>query len=371
MPTDLKTQLEELPQEQRGISSINQTSSSTLKRAGVMLGILIFCAILGVLYWNYRHHTHHPQEAAQKDLRLTSAVPRRTFIDLPTAQPAPAEPPPLPKGHGFNLSRNQHIMPSSRTQRKEKPPLVLDKSDSSLMATSTGAVRESQPVETVSVGTVSEEHPHGMEKRLSGTSTPARQAEQLKDRNFILAKGSFIDCALQTKLDSTVPGMTACVVTRNIYSDNGRVVLIERGSTVSGEYKANLRQGMARLFILWTRIKTPHGVIINLDSPGTDQLGGAGVPGYVDNHFWQRFGGALLLSLLDDAADVASSRLGGQKDGQISFNETVSSTQDMATESLKNSINIPPTLYKNQGEQIGIYVARDLDFSSVYDVAND
>ena len=41
----------------------------------------------------------------------------------------------------------------------------------------------------------------------------------------------------------------------------------------------------------------------------------------------------------------------------------------MATEALKNTINIPPTLYKNQGEQVGIYIARDLDFSDVYDVS--
>lgn len=160
--------------------------------------------------------------------------------------------------------------------------------------------------------------------------------------------------------------MTACVITRNIYSDNGKVLLIERGSTASGEYKSSLRQGMARIFVLWSRIKTPHGVVIDLDSPGTDQLGGAGVPGYVDTHFWERFGGALMLSLVDD---VAAGLATNQNNNQFNFNNTSDAAQNMATEALKNTINIPPTLYKNQGEQVGIYIARDLDFSDVYDVS--
>lgn len=162
--------------------------------------------------------------------------------------------------------------------------------------------------------------------------------------------------------------MTACVVTRNIYSDNGKVLLVERGSTISGEYQSNMRQGMARIFVLWSRIKTPNGVVINLDSPGTDPLGGAGLPGYIDNHFWQRFGGALMLSLVDDVARYATQGTNNNS-GQINFSSTGEATQNMAAEALKNTINIPPTLYKNQGEQVGVYIARDLDFSSVYDVA--
>jgi len=108
-------------------------------------------------------------------------------------------------------------------------------------------------------------------------------------------------------------------------------------------------------------------VVINLDSPGTDQLGGAGVPGYVDNHFWKRFGGALMLSLVDDTARALTQQDGGSQ--TISFSNASDATQNMAAEALKNTINIPPTLYKNQGEQVGIFVARDLNFAGVYDVA--
>jgi type IV secretion system protein VirB10 len=246
---------------------------------------------------------------------------------------------------------------------------MLDKSGSTLMvskednlpqtAQSSAATMESSGVGQGSLGGL-----------LNSTPTPLHSASLLTDRNYLLAKGSFIDCVLQTKLDTTVPGMTSCVVTRTIYSDNGKVVLIERGSTVSGEYQATIKQGQARIFVLWNRIKTPSGVAINLDSPGTDSLGGSGLPGYVDNHFWQRFGGAILLSLVQDVTAAATNQM-DPNSTTITFNNTSDASQSLAIEALRNTIHIPPTLYKNQGERIGIYVARDLDFKGVYDLKLD
>jgi type IV secretion system protein VirB10 len=89
----------------------------------------------------------------------------------------------------------------------------------------------------------------------------------------------------------------------------------------------------------------------------------------VDTHFWERFGGAILLSLVDDFANAASQRMANSNNrNQFNFSSTTNSAQNMAAEALKNSINIPPTLYKNQGERVSIFVARDLDFRSVYEL---
>jgi type IV secretion system protein VirB10 len=366
-----------LPGEERGMPSVNETGPSTAKRGLIVIVLLlILCAAGGVGYWKYQKNAAKANDAAaQKNLQLSNAVPARTFNEPPAPKEAPPLPgavpvvpaptgaaPALPGASGGPVASNG------------KPVPPLDKSGSSLMAvaskTNAGG-GEGSPAGagagTGSGGTLGASG--GMAEMLTSTRTGTRKAGMLGNRNFILAKGSFIDCALQTRLDSTVPGMTACVLTRNIYSDNGKVLLLERGSTVTGEYKANMRQGMARIFVLWSRIKTPNGVVIPLDSPGTDQLGGGGVPGYIDNHFWQRFGGALMLSLVDDVARGLTSNTGSGGNSQFNFNSTGDATQNMAAEALKNTINIPPTLYKNQGEQVGIYVARDLDFSSVYDVA--
>jgi len=374
--------VEVLPGEERGMPSVNDTGPSTAKRGLIVIALLlIFSAAGGVGYWKYQKNAAKANQAvAQKDLQLTSAVPARTFTELPAAS-APAAAPPLPgavpvvpaPAGGAGAAPTLPGNTGMATASNGKPPQELDKSGSSLMAvaakSNAGDGAQGNQGAQGANGAELGQQGGGMAEMLSATSTPKRKAGMLGNRNFILAKGSFIDCALQTRLDSTVPGMTACVITRNIYSDNGKVLLVERGSTVSGEYKSNMRQGMARIFVLWNRIKTPNGVVINLDSPGADQLGGAGVPGYVDNHFWQRFGGALMLSLVDDVARGLTSQTRSGGNSQFNFNSTGDATQNMATEALKNTINIPPTLYKNQGEQVGIYIARDLDFSSVYDVS--
>lgn len=360
---------------ERGMPSVNERGPSTATRGVIVFFIALFIVLAGSLgYWKYQiNQNRNAQNAAQKELQITSAVPSRTFTDLPAKPPAQVTPVPT----AIPIAENKLPIVFDKSGRAQtadsKPQQVLDKSGSTMMV---GGAKN-QDAATLSghaSPSLQREAPGEMAALLTSTRTPPSSAGTLGNRNFILAKGSFIDCALQTRLDSTVPGMTACVITRNIYSDNGKVLLLERGSEVTGEYQSNMKHGMARIFVLWNRIKTPNGIVIALDSPGTDQLGGAGLPGYVDNHFWDRFGGALLLTLINSAAQGLSSYVGNlssQAGLQQNFNGGggSASAQNVATEALRNTINIPPTLYKNQGEQVGIYVARDLNFSSVYDVS--
>jgi type IV secretion system protein VirB10 len=197
-----------------------------------------------------------------------------------------------------------------------------------------------------------------------GVATPAR-AQVLPTQQFLLPKGAFIDCTLETAIDSTLPGMTTCVTATDTFGVDGKVVLLERGSKLVGETRGEVQNGAARVFVLWTEARTPTGVLVPLDSPGTDELGRSGLPGEVNRHFWDRFGAALLISVVDGAmqAAVQSSSRGS---GAIIYNPSTS--QDAITDVLKGTIAIAPTVTKHQGDRIQILVARDLDFRPVYEL---
>jgi type IV secretion system protein VirB10 len=209
--------------------------------------------------------------------------------------------------------------------------------------------------------------------QLQGSATPRVAASMLGNRSLTLPKGTAFTCALKTKLVSATSGLVGCQVQRNVFSDDGRVLLIERGSHLDGEYRiASVRPGMVRIPVLWTRLRTPHGVTVEIESPGTGPLGESGVDGYVDNRWFERIGAAMLLSLIDDSVKLVIQSQANQNDSgganTIVLPSTTSNASKLAEKVLDSTINIPPLIYQNQGGIVGIYVARDVDFSTVYEL---
>ena len=212
----------------------------------------------------------------------------------------------------------------------------------------------------------------GLAARLQPTVLQARTAGKLPNLDYLLKRGTSIPCALKTGIDTTLPGFVICKVLNNVYSANGKVLLVERGADVFGEQQSQLKQGQERTFVVWTRIDNPNGVFANIDSPATDQMGYSGIPGYVDTHFWQRFGGAIMLSLIKDFSQAYSQRVANSSNTGATaaqpYSNTNQATQDMAAEALRNSINIPPTLVVLPATVVNVMVARDVSFENVFNV---
>jgi type IV secretion system protein VirB10 len=206
--------------------------------------------------------------------------------------------------------------------------------------------------------------------QMQGSARPRTTATTLGNRSLTLPKGTAFTCALKTKVVSATSGLVGCQVQRNVYSDDGRVLLIERGSHMDGEYRiTSVRPGMIRIPVLWTRIRTPQGVTVDVESPGTGQLGESGIDGYVDNRWPERIGAALLLSLIDDSVKLTIQNQAADRQADtIVLPSTTASTSKLAEKVLDSTINIPPLIYQNQGSIVGIYVARDIDFSAVYEL---
>jgi len=200
-------------------------------------------------------------------------------------------------------------------------------------------------------------------KELEPAKLEVSKASIIKNPEYIIAKGSFLSAILETKIDSSLKGMVSAILANDIYSMDGSILLLEKGSKITGQYTSQIKEGAERLMVIWDRIRTPNGIIIDLNSFGTDSLGGSGLNGYVNHQYSKRFGGAILLSILDDSLAIASKR---ENNITNNIQNTQQQSRNIAEQALSNSINIAPVLYKNQGEYINIFIARDLDFSSVY-----
>jgi type IV secretion system protein VirB10 len=82
----------------------------------------------------------------------------------------------------------------------------------------------------------------------------------------------------------------------------------------------------------------------------------------VNRHFWDRFGAAILLTVINGAVQGAvNSR---NSSGSVVISPSTST--DVMSELLRGTLSIPPTVTKSQGDRIQVLVARDVDFRPVY-----
>jgi len=207
---------------------------------------------------------------------------------------------------------------------------------------------------------------------LNGSDKTERAfAAKAIDENLVVPKGTQIDCGLTTRAVTEISGFASCQIARDVYSANGRVLLIERMSMVDGEYAAQSQAGQKYIHVLWTRVRKPGGATIDIASPATDGLGGAGIPAFVDNRWMERLGAAYLLSFIKDAIaykTATDSQTGQSAAAGIAYQNTTKTSEAMAEQVLATTLGIKPILYANQGDRVAIYVARDLDFSKIYEV---
>lgn len=194
--------------------------------------------------------------------------------------------------------------------------------------------------------------------RLSaGDASPAK-ATAMRDLDAIIPQGAVIPAVMETAINSDLPGLARAMVTRDIKSFDGSTVLIPRGSRVIGQYKSGVAQGASRVFVIWTRVIRPDGVSIQIASPAADPLGRGGIEGKVDRHFFGRFGGSILMSVLN--AGVAA--VGNARSTSQIYIGSAAQAASMAGTVMKSD-QIAPTIKTAQGAPVTIFVARDLDFS--------
>ncbi|WP_298571508.1 TrbI/VirB10 family protein, partial [uncultured Aliiroseovarius sp.] len=186
-----------------------------------------------------------------------------------------------------------------------------------------------------------------------------KEASRMEFPDRTLAQGSMIQAGLQTAINSDLPGNVVAVVSEPVPAFSGDQILIPRGSRLFGQYRSGIEVNQKRILILWTRILTPNGTSIDISAVGGDQLGRSGLTGLVDTKFFERFGGAALISIIGAAPSVAAGRV--QDETAANVLASVGSDLSDATSSvIADQVSLAPTIYVDQGASVTVLVDRDV-----------
>ncbi|WP_246777712.1 type IV secretion system protein VirB10 [Rhizobium sp. BG4] len=229
-------------------------------------------------------------------------------------------------------------------------------------------------------------------KAMGGQGVQVSVAAENRRIDAWIPQGTMIRGTLETAINSDLAGMVKAIVREDVYSFDGRRILIPAGSSLIGDYKSGVERGQERLFIVWTRMIRGDGVSVQLGSYGTDRLGRSGMTGVVDRKYWERFGPPALMTMIGGVTQYIA-QLGQKQDRNITVVNTdgtvtsipqdngttsqdrareiaaetiASGIQQLATEAFQDSRNIRPTIHIAQGSDITVFVTRDLDFSDLY-----
>ncbi len=205
------------------------------------------------------------------------------------------------------------------------------------------------------------------------------KARKVGDTTKMIAQGKVIDAILESAINTDLPGPIRAIVSRDIYSESARNILIPKGSRLVGGYNADVKRGQGRVYIKWDRLIRPDAVDIKIDSPATDLLGRVGLKGDVDGKYFEIISNSILFSsfsvLFAIAAETATGSQGVQQTTNVSGSTTTSGKpSDFAIQDAVTSfgstikglgsdlIQTKPTITIDQGTPIKVFVNKDLIF---------
>ncbi len=191
--------------------------------------------------------------------------------------------------------------------------------------------------------------------RIGGVGGTTATATPAINPRTTVTQGTLIPAVLETAIDTDVPGFVRAVVSADVRSFDGSRVLVPRSSRLIGQYKSGLQAGQKRAYVIWTRLIRPDGVSVAIASPAVGFGGETGLAGKVSSHFFERFGSAMLLSVVGGLSAI------GGNAGVV----VAGGGQSAAAAAVGQSGQISPTVRVRQGEPIRVFTARDLDFSRV------
>ncbi|ABC62740.1 type IV secretion system protein B10, putative [Erythrobacter litoralis HTCC2594] len=319
---------------------------------GLVAGIAIVAALGAVTFWSMNAAQVPPPEgvgsAQVEQAPVQAQAPQQAVAPAPVAAPRP-DPAPAPV-----YAQSPDAVTVPRANPNASPSLVFDAS--ARAAGPEAAVAPGTASALPGGGNASGNSANDFASRVGGVGGGPAQAARMVNPATTVTQGTLIPAILETAIDTDVPGFVRAVVSQDVRSFDGKNVLVPRSSRLVGQYQSGVQGGQKRAYVIWTRLIRPDGVSVPLQSPAIGFDGTTGLRGDVNSRFFQRFGSAMLLSVVGGLGAIASGGASVVIGG---------AGQSAAAAAVQQDSQVGPVIRVRQGEPIRVFTARDLDFSTV------
>ncbi|WP_016770016.1 TraB/TrbI/VirB10 family type IV secretion system protein [Rickettsia sibirica] len=285
------------PEVQRELSKVSVSFNKSIAIVVVICGIFIY--IFYTLFFGTEKeeipetqipsNIVKPVKEVDDNIPEIPKLPDPPKLETPTAPPLPPPPP---------VVKVPPVLPPTTPVEENKnktlplPPVSLPSTSGTLVESDAEKQRREAKRKSAIV--------------LIGGVEPKKTPEQItaettfKDRgdmSLVLGRGKLIDAVLETAINSDLGGEIRAIISRDVFSEKDKVILIPKGSKIFGKYATSTSSdSYGRVSIIWDRIDLTSGYTIEFDSPAVDNLGRPGLQGRVDNKYKEQFANAVLQS---------------------------------------------------------------------------
>lgn len=279
-------------------------------------------------------------------------APAQVEVEAPVAPSVPRpDPQPAPV-----LANAPAAVVGPQTNPYASPSLVFDNSAAVRQAANAAEAPAPVPGTAINAGTGGGSAAAAFASRIGGVGGGPAEAQPMANPSTTVTKGTIIPAILETAINTDNPGFVRAMVSQDVRSFDGTRVLVPRSSRLIGQYQSGVQQGQKRAYVIWTDLVRPDGVTVKIASPAVAFDGTTGLEGKVNNHFFRRFGSAMLLSVVGGLGAIASGGTSVVLGGAGQSAASIAAQQDGA---------ISPTIRVQPGEPVRVFTSRNLDFTAV------
>lgn len=321
---------EELPEVQQELSKVAANPKQSML---ILAGI---CLVVGYIFYNLFFTSGPsskdaipvtPTEVSKPAEAVSSNIPAIPQLPEPPKLTEPTAPPP-PSDLSTNSFEANLPPPPPSIPSETKPPVpgvpIVSAPTSTEFSESDEAKKRREAKRKASIILIA----GAAEKKSPDQIAQEADFKVRGNMELVLGKGKIIDAVLESALNTDYIAEVRALVSRDVFSETGRVVLIPKGSRMFGTFAVSTGNNDGRIVIEWNRIDLASGYTVNLIGSGVDALGRKGTAGRVDNKYKERFSNAIMTSAFNIAfAQALDKVIAPPATAQAATNNQATATQ--------------------------------------------